>query len=415
MMTINPLVLTVPFVLAAQSPQPQQPPQIRSGVELVLVDVQVTARDGRPIEGLRPDQFEVNIDGQVRPVVTLDFVRYPSRANAPVAGEGPPAQQMIQPGESLSASRGDEGRTLILAIDQASFIVPSEPAAYEVVKRIAAMAHPRDSIGIVTYPLPGISLPPTRDRNALLEAARQIGGQLQLPRGRVVLSIADAVDWTTDPGYRKRILDRECPAGPQPAGTLIDMCYRDVELAADEMVGTFQMQAMRSVTGLRSVVDAASAYPGRKTLVVVSAGFASSDRMGGKPDVTFEADVLGRRAAETNVVLYSLHMDVAFLQAFSSLSSGNQLHTVFRNAQMLARGLEQFSASAGGSTITVQAGPDAALKRLFSETSSYYLLGVEPAAQHRDGAPHRITVRVNTRGAQVRARNTVFIPKKSDQ
>lgn len=386
----------------------QQTPPLRSGVELVLVDVQVTGRDGRPVESLRPDQFEVNIDGQVRPVVTLDFVRYPNRANPPAAGEGPPAQQMIQPGESLSATRGDDGRTLILAIDQASFIVPSEPAAIEVVRRIAAMAHPRDAIGLITYPLPGISLPPTRDRNALLEAAKQIGGQLQLPRGRVVLSIAEAVDWTTDPGYRQQILQRECPGGD---GTMVDLCYRQVELAANEMVGTFQMQALRSVSGLRSVVDAAAAYPGRKTLVVVSAGFASSDRMGGKPDVTFEADVLGRRASETNVVLYSLHMDVAFLQAFSSLSAGNQLQTVFRNSQMLARGLEQFTASGGGSTITVQAGPDRALTRLFSETSSYYLLGVEPAPQHRDGGLHRIRVGVKTRGAQVRARNTVFIPK----
>lgn len=404
----------IALTCALQTP-PQQAPPIRSGVELAVVDVQVTSREGRPLADLTPQQFEITIDGQRRPVVTLDFVRYPSRANARAAGEGPPAQQMIQPGESLSASRGDEGRTLILAVDQASFIVPSEPAAHEVVKRIAAMAHPRDSIGLITYPLPGISLPPTRDRNALMEAAKQIGGQLQLPRGRVVLSLADAQDWTTDASYREQILQRECPASAANDGTLIDLCYRQVEMAANEMVGTFQMQALRSVTGLRSVVDAAAAYPGRKTLVVVSAGFATSDRIGGKPDVRFEADVLGRRASETNIVLYSLHMDVAFLQAFSSLNAGSQLQTVFRSSQMLARGLEQFTASGGGTTITVQAGPDAALKRLFSETSSYYLLGVEPAAQHRDGKLHRIQVKVNSRGAQVRARNTVFIPKGASQ
>jgi VWFA-related protein len=184
-------------------------------------------------------------------------------------------------------------------------------------------------------------------------------------------------------------------------------------MAANEMVGNFQMQAMRSVSGLRSVVDAVQAYPGRKTLVIVSAGFAASDRIGGKPDITFEADMLGQRTAQTNIVLYSLHMDVAFLQAFSSLSAGSQLQTVFRNSQMLAKGLEQFTASGGGSTISVMAGPDAALKRLLGETGAYYLLGVEPLAAHRDGKLHRIQVKVKERGAEVRARNTVVIPKGS--
>jgi VWFA-related protein len=405
------LIATTLFAVLAAGQDPQQP-VIRSGVELVLVDVQVTGRDGQPFPGLTPQQFEVTIDGRTRPVVTLDYVRYPNRADAPAAGEGPPAQQMVGAGESMSARLADEGRTLILAIDQASFIVPSEPAAVEVVKRIAAMAHPRDSIGIMTYPVPGISLPPTRDREALLDAAKQIAGQLQLPRGRVVLSLGDAIDWSTDADYRKRIYDRECPASAATAsGMMVDVCYREVEMAANEMVGNFQMQAMRSVSGLRSVVDAVQAYPGRKTLVIVSAGFAASDRIGGKPDITFEADMLGQRTAQTNIVLYSLHMDVAFLQAFSSVSAGSQLQTVFRNSQMLAKGLEQFTASGGGSTISVMAGPDAALKRLLGETGAYYLLGVEPLAVHRDGKLHRIQVKVKQRGAEVRARNTVLIPK----
>lgn len=405
---ISRLALPAVALLAVSAAAQNQQAPIRSGVELVLVDVQVTGRDGRPLTGLTPAQFEVNIDGRARPVVTLDYVQYPSRMDAPRAGEGPPAQQMVTPGASLSAPDGSDGRTLILAVDQGSFIVPSEPAAVEVVKRVAAMAHPNDAIGLLTYPVPGVSLPPTRDRQALLEAAGKIAGQLQLPRGRVVLSLAEAQDWTADPEYRQQIIARMCP---NAANSTTDPCPRDIEMAANEMVGTFQMQAMRSVGGLKSVVDIAQAWPGRKTLVIISAGFAASDRIGGKPDVTFEADMLGKRAAQTDIVLYSLHMDVAFLQAFSALSSGSQLQTVFRNSQMLARGLEQFTASGGGSTIPVQAGPDRALQRLFAETGAYYLLGVEPVPEHRDGALHRIQVKVKTRGAEVRSRHTVLIPK----
>jgi VWFA-related protein len=391
------VLLLLPF-----APQQQQP-VIRSGVELVRIDVQVSSRNGQPVENLKAEQFEVNIDGRKLPVATLDFVRYsgttsaaPSAAATPVTG-------------APAAAAAPDGRVLILAVDQSSFITATRQAPLEAVKRLAEMAHPSDLIGLIAFPGPGVIFSPSRDRGALIEAAQKIDGQLQLPRNsRVVLSVADAVDWTTDADYRRRIIQRECPA----AQTGMDPCPREVEMMANEMIGTFQMQALRSVAGLKGVIETVKAYPGRKTLVVISAGFAASDRMGGKPDVTFEADMMGKRAAEANAVLYSLHMDVSFLHAFSSASAGTQLQTVFRNSQMLARGLEQFTGSAGGTVITVHAGPDKALSRLLTETSAYYLLGVEPPAELRDGNLHRITVRVKQGGTQVRSRNTVIIPKK---
>ncbi|HUF23342.1 MAG TPA: hypothetical protein VMN81_04375, partial [Vicinamibacterales bacterium] len=82
------VLLLLPF---AQQQQQQQP-VIRSGVELVRIDVQVSSRDGQPVENLRAEQFEVNIDGRKLPVVALDFVRYnATEASAPSAGSAPPA------------------------------------------------------------------------------------------------------------------------------------------------------------------------------------------------------------------------------------------------------------------------------------------------------------------------------------
>jgi VWFA-related protein len=392
------------LLLLPLAPQQQQP-VVRSGVELVRIDVQVSSRNGQPVESLKPEQFEVNIDGRKLPVVTLDFVRYGAAA-AVTEGAGAAA-----PGAAPAVpAPGSEGRVLILAVDQASFMTVSKPAALEAVTRLAAMADPRDLIGLIAYPGPGVSFSPSRDRAALLEAAKGIDGQLQLPTGRVVLSLAESVDWTTDADYRRNIIQREC--GRPDDCKAMNLCACDVDMAANEMVGNFQMQAMRSVAGLHSVVETVKQYPGRKTLVIVSAGFASSDRMGGKPDVAAEADMLGKRAAQANAVIYSLHMDVSFLYAFSAASAGRQLQTVFRNSKMLATGLDRFTGSAGGSVMTVQAGPDPALKRLLSETSAYYLLGVEPTPELRDGDVHRITVRVKQGGTLVRSRNTVLIPKE---
>src|SRR5688500_10733938 len=115
--------------LAPTAPQQQVPQQpIRSGVELVLIDVQVSARNGQPIENLRPDQFEVNIDGKRLPIATLDFVRYnATERSAPSAGSAPPAAAPAASPGAAAAPR-DAPRVLILAVDQASFMQASRQA-----------------------------------------------------------------------------------------------------------------------------------------------------------------------------------------------------------------------------------------------------------------------------------------------
>jgi VWFA-related protein len=396
------LVLGAAALASAQ--EPRQP--IRAGVELVRVDVQVTTRNGQPAENLRADQFEVHIDGKRLPVATIDFVRYGTVSSA-ATGSAP------APPAAAPAAAGGEPRVLILAVDEPSFMTASRQAPLEIVRRIAAMAHPNDLIGLIAFPGPGVIFSPSLDRAALLEAAKKIDGRLQVPRNnRVVISVADAVDWATNAEYRQEIIRRQCP---NPGDM---MCPREVEMMANEMIGAFQMQAMMSISGLQGVVETVKAYPGRKTLIVVSAGFVASDRMGAlnsgtrsAPDVTFEADMLGKRAAEANAVIYSLHTDVSFLHAFSSQAAARELQNVFRNSSMMARGLEQFTGSAGGTVIPVAASPDKALARVLEETSAYYLLGVEPLPEHRDGKPHRITVRVKQSGTQVRSRSSVVIPK----
>lgn len=53
--------------LRAQTPPPEEPPTFRSGTALVSVDALVT-RNGRPVTGLRADDFVVRDEGVPRPV-----------------------------------------------------------------------------------------------------------------------------------------------------------------------------------------------------------------------------------------------------------------------------------------------------------------------------------------------------------
>src|SRR5687767_864893 len=111
-MQLKPLIAVV--LLAAWAPQSPQQPTIRSVVELVLVDVQVTSKDGTPMQALTADQFEVTIDGKKRPVVNVDFIEFGKSNGPPTLAPG-----MVPAGTSLNAL-AREGRVIVIGIDQSS-------------------------------------------------------------------------------------------------------------------------------------------------------------------------------------------------------------------------------------------------------------------------------------------------------
>ena len=90
--------------------------------------------------------------------------------------------------------------------------------------------------------------------------------------------------------------------------------------------------------------------------------------------------------------------------------------TLFRDGNALAAGLENIAGAAGGGVFRVQAGNgDFAFDRVLRENSAYYLLSVEVEPGDRDGRAHAIKVQVSQRGATVRSRAVVVIPKLNPQ
>jgi hypothetical protein len=87
-------------------------------------------------------------------------------------------------------------------------------------------------------------------------------------------------------------------------------------------------------------------------------------------------------------------------------------HNQARDRAVLVRWLEQFTGNAGGALFNVQVGnAEAALARIHTELSSYYLLGVEPADEDRDGRVHEVSVKIREPNVTIRGRRWVMIPK----
>ena len=169
-----------------------------------------------------------------------------------------------------------------------------------------------------------------------------------------------------------------------------------------------------ALSGLTSIIRDLSALPGRKTVVLLSAGMTASDRPGGRPNVDDLAQALGRTAAESNASVYALHIDTGAVQSYSAdkRRSTRSTSSAERESALNSRLLDMFSGASGGTMLRVLVGSgEGALDRVLRETSSHYLLGVEPADSDR-GRLRELKVKVSQPGVTVRSRLWVSVPKK---
>jgi hypothetical protein len=198
---------------------------------------------------------------------------------------------------------------------------------------------------------------------------------------------------------------RECARDPR--------CPPQIRSEAVSLANFYEAQVTYSLNGLSQLVYSIGSYPGRKTVVLLSAGMATTDRPGGRPDISGLAKIVGEAAAAANTTLYTLHLDRTYMNTFSAEASRIDRLEITREQAVISRWLDEFSGASGGALMRVLVGDgEQAFDRLLRETSAYYLLAVEPAEADRDGKPRELRVRVNGRGMTVRSRTLVVIPKR---
>src|SRR5262245_34640904 len=147
---------------------------------------------------------------------------------------------------------------------------------------------------------------------------------------------------------------------------------------------------------LRSLLEQISVISGRKTLVLISAGMMASDVPGGRPNIGELGMLVGKEAARSNTSVYTLFLDTSAVDRFQAEVRGadKNLQYLARDSEVLGRWLDQFSGTAGGALFKVQVGAgEQAFDRVLREISAYYILGVEPADEDRDGRTHEIRVK----------------------
>lgn len=347
------------------------------GAPTLEIDVQVVDRDGAPITRITPDKFNVEIGGRRRRVL---------------------AAQQIEGSAAPSADSLEGRQVYFVAIDAVSF-GPGASSAVIAATRTLVETLPHGSlVGLVTFPA-GPSVELTADHAPIVAALEGVSGQRQAARGgQFGLGLADIFEYTSSPDPTA-VTQAFC--GTELAQE--DGCPQSLQQEVNAEVNGLEAQARASLGMLAEFSKRLATIPGRKVVVLVSAGIPIAERSGGRPDVGTLPEQLTEAATRADVAVYTLLID-----RLPDADGGARRANASRDRDLRGRWLDQFSSSMGGTLVRVQAGQSGdAYDRIARETASYYRLSVESNDADSADRPQRLRVRVDQRGATVRSRTLV--------
>jgi VWFA-related protein len=375
------LLLTAWPATRAQTPSPtprSRDDVVRVYTELVQTDVMVFDKNGKFVNGLTADNFELRIDGKPRPIQAFEQI---------TAGSDEESQ--------LAAARGsttinlkrpvplDRGRIVFFYIDDMHMDLAGLVAARKVITQFLDKEMGQN------------------DQAAIASATGQIGFLQQLTSDRMVLRMA--LERLSPRNYSVRDADRP-PMGEYHA-LLIDRLDRDVfdffvtetvrlnpGMSRDQAAAIVRSRAQSSQSqsarfnqitlgGLESLVRSAKNLPGRKVVFFLSGGFLIENRRG---DSMSKLRDITNAAAKSGVVIYSMDTrglvgslhDVSTEQPFDP--TGRLSLSTHQELVATQDGLNALAADTGGKAIFNTNDLKQGLAPAIKETSTYYLLAWKP-------------------------------------
>lgn len=400
--------ITIPDPAIHGQPPQDQRPVFRAGAHFVRVDV-YPARDGRPMPGLKAEDFELLEDGKPQTIELLEFIDSPTWT--PNADRRDPNSQR----DGVELARDPRYRVFVLYLD--AFHVSfdgSHRTSLPIVDFLNRMIGPRDLFGVLT--------PAQSVDNLLL-------GQLTQT---IQQQLTDHRDWGIADRYE-----------PQPGEIELEVAFPTIARL---------LVALRRLDKVYSDLEALVVRLGdlrdeRKNIVFFS-DFLASPRLGfsqiaidptggtgAPPRIGVGSDgklTLGRRnnaevdrrAAEAERArLTSIDFDQRFRELLRKARQANvSFYTVRPGGldagySLMVDGISNLRVLADETDGVAVAGSNdlrSGLKRVADDLSSHYVLGYYTSNTTWNGATRRITVKLRSTGEKLRARREYRAPTEAE-
>jgi VWFA-related protein len=371
--------LLVLMLLCGASPSQQQPPEFVLHVEsdLVLVNVTVRDKNGKFVEGLKPEDFTVLEDNKPQKVVSFDVenvdaVPPPDVTQAKPLTEPAPGQPSPAP-PAPSATNQFKDRRLIVLFFDLSAMEPDEidHAVTSAEHYVDTQMAPADLVSIVS-----------------------LGSSLLVNQ-----------DFTTDHALLKKQLEAFSSGSGQgfeegTTGTTEGKHDTGQPFTADDTEYNI-FNTDRRLEALRSVAEKLSYVQQKKSLIYFSSGM---DRTGIENQSELRAAV--NAAVRSNLAIYTMDMrglqalvaggeaqnaSLRGVSAYSGQSTLNALNSNFTTQETLVT----LASDTGGRAFLDSNDFGKIFKGVQDDTSTYYLLGYHSTNPARDGHYRRIVVKMN--------------------
>ena len=385
------LCLLTAWSTAAQTPQNPRPSQqdevVRVYTELVQTDVMVFDKQGHFVNGLRPESFELRIDGKVRPIQLFEQITAGSDEETQLAA----ARGTTLGREDNNSKRAtplDRGRTVFFYVDDFHLDMSGLTATEKLIGNFIDKEMGQN------------------DEAAIIAATGQVGFLQQLTDNRFVLRTAlkriSPRSNTVSDGDRPTMTEYQAVLIAQndfdAMGYFIDETMkfnpglpRDavaniVRNRANDLLAQASQITTNTLSGLEGVIRSVKSLPGRKVLFLCSNGFFVENR---QSNVADRLRQIASAAAKAGVVIYS--MDVRGLVAPFGDASVDQFDPSGRlerstHGELIASqdGLNALARDTGGKAIFNTNDFKPGLVGALKETSVYYILAWQPekAGQH---------------------------------
>jgi VWFA-related protein len=286
---------------------------------------------------------------------------------------------------------------------------------------------PRDQVAVVgTFEGTRWSARMPEGRAELMQVVSRMQGRRVVERARDYISDYEAmrIDQDRDPIVTDQVVRRFFATGEMREDTPLrgertdvmgdlEMGRSRVQARAGEVYSRNTLRDQQALGIIDRSLEALAGSPGRKSLVLVSAGIIQDSRLD-----AYRRVVSGSRRA--NAAVYFL--DVRGLVAATSglrADFGPSLDLVDRSTgaglderRDQSEGSEALALDTGGFVVRDDNDLVAGLERIGREARSYYLVGYAPTNTATDGRFRRIEVKVARADVKVRARRGYYAPGK---
>ncbi len=344
--------------------QVSQPPRIRTGINVVEVDIVVVDDNGGPIRGLQQQDFHVEEDG--RPVDIASF----TAIDLPMAPPDAAIPALDVSGSAAgSNTQPEDGRVVLVILDDyhVSFDAGRMGAARMAVRRMIERMGPSDLAAVMA----------TSGRNS------------------------SQAEFTSDKARLLQAVDGFFPQSEIPAQGAAEVsgAARNPQFSYVQ-----EIKARWATDAMAGAAKALAEIPHRrKAVLLVSQGIPVS-----LEEIITNPNALGAfqglrdfivTAQRSNVAIYPV--DPCGLSRDAGCSIDTQEH------------LRSIAAGTGGFAVLNTNAPELGVERMMAENGAYYLLGYYSPAPPNDGKRHRIKVRVNRADVKVRAREGYVAPRQA--